>query len=154
MLSKEAKKEWNIHFWNGLKNEMKCIPSFNGRRINWLTYPTDIKHVFLRLVCDNDFVSLQFDIQLKDEGIRAIFWEQMEELRLLINSKMNYPSAWVQGIKTPEGLLIDQISWRLENTNYLLEENWQSIYDFFKSRLIAFDEFYQEFKEILINLLK
>ena len=81
MLSKEAQKEWNIRFWDGFKNEMKAFNSSSGRRINWLTYPTDVKNVYLRMVCGKEFVALYFDIQFNDQGIRDIVWEQMEELK-------------------------------------------------------------------------
>jgi hypothetical protein len=153
MLSKEAQKEWNIRFWNGFKNEMKSFSSSNGKRINWLTYPTDVKNVYLRMVCGKDFVAVNFDIQFNDQGIRDIVWEQMEELKGLINTQMNYPSEWNRGIQTKEGLIIDQISWKLENTNYLHEDSWGNIYDFLKNRIISFDKFHQEFKDILINLV-
>ena len=77
----------------------------------------------------------------------------MEELKGLINTQMNYPSEWNRGIQTKEGLVIDQISWKLDNVNYLNEANLVIIYDFLKNRIIAFDKFHQEFKDILINLV-
>jgi hypothetical protein len=153
MLSKEAQKEWNIRFWNGFKNEMKVFNSSNGRRINWLTYPTDIKHMYLRMVCEKDSVALHFDSQFSDQGIRDIVWEQLEELKSLINAQMNYPSIWSRGLNTKEGLVIDRISWNLNNVNYLKEEEWPIIYDFLKNRIVEFDKFHQEFKDILINLV-
>jgi hypothetical protein len=153
MLSKEAQKEWNIRFWYGFKNEMKSFHSSNGRRINWLTYPTDIKHMYLRMLCEKDGVALHFDSQFSDQGIRDIVWEQLEELKSLINAQMNYPSIWARGLQTNEGLVIDRISWKLNNVNYLKEEEWPIIYDFFKNRIIEFDKFHQEFKDILINLV-
>ena len=153
MLSKEAQKEWNIRFWNGFKNEMKAFNSSNGRRINWLTYPTDIKHMYLRMVCEKDGVALHFDSQFSDQGIRDIVWEQLEELMSLINVQMNYPSIWSRGLQTKEGLVIDRISWKLDNVNYHNEEEWPIIYDFLKNRIVEFDKFHQEFKDILINLV-
>ena len=153
MLSKEAQKEWNIRFWNGFKNEMKAFNSSNGRRINWLTYPTDIKHMYLRMVCEKDGVALHFDSQFSDQGIRDIVWEQLEELKSLINVQMNYPSIWSRGLQTKEGLVIDRISWKLDNVNYHNEEEWPIIYDFLKNRIVEFDKFHQEFKDILINLV-
>lgn len=153
MLSKEAQKDWNIRFWNGFKNEMKAYNSSNGRRINWLTYPTDIKHMYLRMVCEKDGVALHFDSQFSDQGIRDIVWEQLEELMSLINAQMNYPSIWTRGFQTKEGLVIDRISWKLNNVNYLKEEEWPIIYDFLKNRIVEFDKFHQEFKDILINFV-
>ena len=153
MLSKEAQKDWNIRFWNGFKNEMKAYNSSNGRRINWLTYPTDIKHMYLRMVCEKDGVALHFDSQFSDQGIRDIVWEQLEELMSLINAQINYPSIWTRWFQTKEGLVIDRISWKLNNVNYLKEEEWPIIYDFLKNRIVEFDKFHQEFKDILINLV-
>ena len=41
----------------------------------------------------------------------------------------------------------------LEGFNFYKDEDWKEIHKFFKLRLSEFDEFYQEFKDILITLV-
>ena len=49
MFSKEESKEHNLIFWNGFNTYMTKIRSSNGRKINWLNYPSDAKTIFIRL---------------------------------------------------------------------------------------------------------
>lgn len=154
MLSKEARKERNLVFWASFKEVMRKRVSSSGRRINWATYPTDLKNTYLRLISDGKLTAVCYDVQFKDEGIKEIFWEQLGELKKVIESSMNHPTKWNDSFINPEGIKLMRISWELENVNFYNEKDWPIIHQFFKDRLIEFDAFYQEFKDILINLIE
>lgn len=81
MLTREQQKQLNIEFWNEFRKFMSHFKSSNGKRINWLSYPSDVKNVYIRLQADGKGARLCLDIQPKDDGIRAIIWEQMTELK-------------------------------------------------------------------------
>lgn len=153
MLSKEERKQKNQAFWEGFKTYMKGTPSCSGRRTNWLNYPTEVEELYVRLTASNNGCSLNFDIQSKDEGIREIVWEQMGELRVVLSSEMNYPSVWIEDQPMPTGQIISRITWEDERFNYFNEDDIPKIYAFLKQRLIDFDRFYQEYKDILIALV-
>lgn len=152
MLSREEQKQINSAFWNGFKDFTKKIKSSNGRRINWLSYPSDVKDVYIRLHADTKCAGLYFDIQTKDAGVRDIIWEQMTELRKIMESTMGISGEWIQQLHLNDGRTIARISWEKAGLNYLNKEDQQEIYAFLKDTIVAFDSFYQEFKEILINL--
>lgn len=154
MLAKEARKERNEKFWSGFKEYMRGTLSSTGKRVNWLNYKTEVKDTYLRLICDGKITALCYDIQFKDTGIKAIFWEQLGELKKVLESSMQQATVWEENVSTKEGLLIDRISWTIEKLNFYNDDDWDKIYSFYKARLIEFDEFYQEFKEILIALVK
>lgn len=153
MLSKEDRKQLNIDFWDQFKTEMKQMRSSNGKKINWINYPTDVKNTYLRVVIESNSVSLCFDIQFKDQGVQSIVWEQLTELSKVLESEMSHPTLWEEYKITPEGLNIGRISWNLSDVNYYDRTQWDSIIEFLKQRMIEFDRFYQEFKEILITLV-
>jgi len=153
MLSKEARKERNEKFWASFKETMRQTQSASVKRVNWLNYRTEVKDTYLRLVCDGKTTTVCYDIQFKDIGIKAIFWEQLGELKTILESSMNQVTTWEENVITQEGLTIGRISWKLENVNFYNDEDWGKIHTFFKSRLIEFDAFYQEFKDILIALV-
>ena len=46
MFSKEEKREMNIEFWNGFKQYMKSYKSSALPGVNWLSYPTNLKHTY------------------------------------------------------------------------------------------------------------
>jgi hypothetical protein len=94
-----------------------------------------------------------YDIQFKDAGVQAIFWEQLTELKVVLEGNMSIPTKWEEQFVNNEGLTIGRISWVLEGTNFYDQQEWPKIYAFFKKHLREFDVFYQEFNEILITLV-
>lgn len=153
MLPKEERKAWNEAFWAGFKAHMRACLSYSGKRVNWLNYPTQVKNTYLRLVCDGKQVAICYDIQFKDPGIQAIFWEQLTELKVVLESNMSITTFWEPQYVNNEGQTIGRISWYLEGANFYNQQNWPQIYAFFKKHLREFDVFYQEFNEILITLV-
>ncbi len=153
MLSKEERKARNLAFWSAFKEVMRKKMSSNGRRVNWATYPTEIKDTYLRLNVDGQKATVSYDIQFKDSGVRAIFWEQLGELRKVMEQHVTRPAEWREEVTQTDGNTISQIVWTLENVSFYRDEDWAEIHHFFRSVLIEFDAFYQEFKDILIALV-
>jgi hypothetical protein len=154
MLNKYERKQINEHFWTAFQKQMKPFKSSNGRRINWINYPSDIPHIFVRMEADKVGARLCYDIQFKDLGVRSIVWEQLLELKVVLEAHMQHPTNWQQNKVLSDGRIIDRISWELEHVNYLLSEDHPRILTFLQDRLLEFDRFYQEFKDVLILLVK
>lgn len=154
MLSREAKKELNELFWSSFKKVIIKERSSNGRKINWLNYPSDVKDVYIRLKADAKTARLSMDIQPKDDGVRSIIWEQMTELKKVLEDEMGSSTNWIEHVTAFDGRVYSQIYWELEGVNFYNQQDWPLIFDFFKERMLHFDQFYQEFKDILIALTK
>ncbi len=152
MFSKEDQKAHNQQFWKGFEKRMKAHKSANGKSMSWLQYKTDLKDSYLRLHADQKSAALRWDFQHNEE-IRSIVWEQLEELRALITASMPSPALWLESVHLADGRNLARLEWQLEGVNYYREEDRNEIYGFLEGHLLAFDEFYQEFKEILINLM-
>lgn len=152
MLSKEDQKQKNQEFWDGYKQFMRGVSSSNGRRMNWINYPTDVKDLYVRLEVSHKGCSVNFDIQPKDASVREIIWEQMGELKVVLEKTMNYETFWDERYFGPTNKESSRISWKNDELNYFKEDDIPKIYAFLKARLLAFDEFYQEYKDILIAL--
>jgi hypothetical protein len=153
MLSKEQQKEKNIAFWGDFKIKIKKNLSVDGRRINWLSYPTGSKDLYIRLHADGRSCSLNFDIQCKDDGVRDVIWEQMGELKNVLVAEMGDEGDWIENYTMPEGFVISRIRWELYGVNYYNDQDVAKIHNYLQEKIIAFDRFYQEYKEILLNLL-
>jgi hypothetical protein len=152
MFSKEEARLINQKFWDDFSNFMSKIRSSNGRKINWLNYPSDVKTVFVRLEVDSKHASLCFDIQHKDDELRAIIWEQMTELKMVMEDTTIIPPTWSENYYYLNKQYISRISWDIQNVNIHKAEDKEIIFEFLKERLIKFDLFYQEYKEILMAL--
>lgn len=155
MFTKEEKRNHNINFWGDFKKFMGKTRSQSGKKIDWLNYPTQIKYVFLRLEANDEFIAIYFDIQPKDEGVRSVMWEQMGELKAVLTNAMNGDvGVWKENeFDTTKGTF-SRIEWKLPNVNYYNLEDKNKIFEFFKEKLVCFDDFYNEFNEILILLAK
>ena len=151
MLSKEERKALNTAFWEGFRKEMRKLKSANGRNINWINYPSDVKDIYIRLEADHTGARLCFDIQPKDDSIRSILWEQLTELRVVMEGKVG-TAQWNEFDRVFQGRNVSRVSWVLEDANFYKEEDRIRIKDFLRSKLVQFDAFYQEYKEILIIL--
>lgn len=155
MFTKEEKKNHNIYFWGELKKFLGKRRSQSGKRIDWLNYPTKVKYLFLRLEADDTHAAIYFDIQAKDDGIRAILWEQMGELKAVLTESMNGDSGiWIENQYDSIKGDFSRIKWELNDVNYYQKEHQEKIFTFFEEKLLGFDDFYSEFSEILILLAK
>jgi len=152
MVSKEELKHKNIAFWEQFRKSMKNSRSVNGRQMNWINYPSDVKDIYIRMEVDAKGARLCFDIQPKDDEIRSVIWEQMTELKKIMLDTMGVEAEWNEKSHNWNGRLISRIKWEDNTLNFFKEEDIPKINDFLKDKLIRFDSFYQEFKEILINL--
>ncbi len=154
MLSKEEFKSYKIAFWEEFKLYMSKHRSASGRKTNWLQYKTDIKHVFLRLETNKTNVRMCFDIQFKDQVIRSIVWEQMGELKKVLTDEMGESGIWEEHFWNDTIDDFCRIYWEKEGLNFLNPHDKNAIFLFFEDKLIRFDQFYDTYKDILINLIK
>jgi hypothetical protein len=151
MLTKEELKLKKLKFWGDFKSRMHKHRSSNGRKMNWLSYPTEIKDIYLRMEVDKQGARICFDIQAKDEGIRSILWEQMYELKNVLTLEMG-EGEWIENHFNDYIASFNRIQWELKHVNFFNDDDHEVIYAFFEEKLLAFDSFYQDFKEILTLL--
>lgn len=154
MFSKEEQKEIKQTFWKGFKTVMNNVPSSTGKKVNWLNYPTKLKIIYVRCEVDDSKARFSIDIQAKDEDISEIVWEQFQELKTVIENEIGSPGIWLEKNNNSAGQSIKSIVWDLENVSIHNNLDKDKIYLFLKEKLISFDRFYQEFNEILFNLIK
>lgn len=152
MLSKEELKEKNTDFWNTFRKVMNNQTSSSGRQINWINYPTDVKDIYIRMEVDGKGARLCFDIQPKNNDIRSILWEQMTELKAIMESEMEIKAIWNEESHYWNERLISRIKWENNDLDYFKEDDIPKIVAFLKDKLVRFDKFYQEYKDIIVNL--
>lgn len=154
MFSKEEQKSLNAAFWTRFKEQAGVNKSANGKRVNWVNYPTHLKQLYVRLHADTETARFSIDIQAKDQGIRAIIWEQMTELKKVMEEEMNSSGLWEETAYNIAGQEISRISWTLEGVNMYEKADQDKIFGFFIPLLVGFDKFYTTYDEILIGLVR
>lgn len=152
MLSREAQKERNAAFWELFRIRMRGHRSSNGKPMNWINYPTDVKDVYVRMELDGKGVRFCFDIQPKDDGVRSILWEQMTELKRVMESEMGTDGVWLEKSHYISGRAVSRILWENTSLSFYRDEDTMAIMNWLEEKLLSFDRFYQEYKDILISL--
>lgn len=152
MFSKEQLKQLKTDFWQRFKTKMQNTRSSNGRKMNWLAYPSEVRDIYIRVDADAKGARLTFDIQGKDDGVRAIIWEQLGELKVVLEQEMGNSGVWIENASSMHVAQFNRIQWERTDLSFYRVEDHEEIMNFLSERLIAFDRFYQEFKDILINL--
>lgn len=153
MLSKEELKVKNTKFWSDFRRHMNHEKSVSGRQLNWINYPTEIKDIYLRMEYDHTGARLCFDIQPKNDGVRSIVWEQMEELKKVLEDAMKMETVFNKDSHEYNGRKISRIQWEDNTLNFFNDDDSEKAFEFFKNALLKFDGFYQEYKDILILLM-
>ena len=152
MISKEELKARNSAFWTEFQNEMRNVRSSSGRRMNWINYPTGVKDIYVRMETNGKSTIFGIDIQPKDEGVRSILWEQMTELRRVLEAEMGEATEWSEFNREFAGRIISRIYWEKDGLNFFDDADLPEIRNFLREKIVAFDAFYEEYKEILITL--
>src|SRR5690554_6372519 len=154
MFSKEERKAINTAFWTRFKEKSGVNKGANGKRINWVYYPTHLKRIYVRLHADTESAHFSTDIQDKDEGVRSLIWEHFIQLKKVLDQEMIIPAVWEEKAYNSANQPISTIAWPLEDVNMYEKEDHQKTYDFFILLSLRLDRFYSTYEDILIGLLK
>ena len=152
MYKKEEVTAFKTQFWSEFKVHMSATRSADGSRMNWLNYPSGIKFIHIRTDADESGARLCFDIQAKDAGVRSIFWEQMQELKIVMESEMGTDGIWIEDCRSAAVPHFSRIMWELNGVSIFHSDDYNEMFTFLEDRLVHFDAFYHDFKDILVNL--
>lgn len=152
MFDKSTASKTRSRFWTIFGKLLSPIPNAEGTPINWINYKTSIKGISFKMDVNNKFAQIGIDITHKDEGIRNLYYEQFEEFKFLLETELNETWTWTKDTTDSSGTLIASIYTKLNNVNIYNEDDWQSIFAFFKTRIIALDAFWVDAKDIFKDL--
>jgi len=150
MFTKDELKTINTKFWTAFGNVMKPHKSVEGSKVNWSNYNTKVKGLYFRLLADKKSATVCFDFENKDEDIKELQLAQFEELKTVFNNIM--PSEFNFEQVIIDERFIDRYYITLPNCSLFNERTWPDMFAFYKTHVIAFDEFWGGFKELFLEL--
>lgn len=150
MFTKEELKAINTKYWTAFGNLMKPHKSAQGSKVNWSNYNTKVKGLYFRLLADKKSASVCFDFENKDADIKELQLAQFEELKTVFNNIMPCSYSFEQVII--DDRFIDRFSVTINNCSLYNESSWPDMFAFYKTHVIAFDEFWTNFKELFLEL--
>jgi hypothetical protein len=142
MYSKTEVTQLRQAFWTTFGQYMQPVPSAEGVPTNWINYKTGLKHVYFRMHADGRHATIGIELTQPDAGIRELFFEQFEALKLVLHETLGEQWTWEPAAEDANGQIIGRIYQELRPANLFNRDDWPRLISFFKPRIIALDEFW------------
>ncbi len=114
--------------------------------MNWVNYKTGIKHVYFRMQADKKTAEIAIEISHPDIGIQELFFEQFLEYKNILQATLGEIWDWELHIKEEHGKIVSKIFKQLSGVSIFNKNDWPQLISFFKPRIIALDEFWNDVK--------
>lgn len=147
MYSKEEAAQLKREFWTTYGKYMLPVPSSEGGSQNWINYHTGIKHLYFRTKTEKKSIYIGIEILHPDETIRLMIYEQFLQLKKLLYAYLKEEWIWNENVKNEYGKWLSEIYTEKNDVTIYRKEHWQTIISFFKPRIIALDNFWNDVKD-------
>jgi hypothetical protein len=144
MYSKEQASKLKEAFWTTFGQYIAPHPSAEGIRVNWINYKTGIRHLHFKMQADHRSASVAIELSHPDPGIQELIFEQFQSFRNILASYLNEDWEWQLHTTDENYKIISRISKTLDGVSIFKEEDWPDMISFFKPRIIALDEFWND----------
>ena len=144
MYSKAEATQLRQAFWTTFGQYMAPVLSAEGLPANWINYKTGLKNVYFRMQADNRRARIGIELTEPDAGIRALFFEQFEELKTLLHETLGEAWTWEPATADAHGRPLSRIYKELAPANVFSRDDWPALISFFKPRLVALDAFWSD----------
>jgi hypothetical protein len=132
-------------FWTVFGKYMSPVPSAEGMKINWVNYHTGIKDLYFRMDAGPKSATISISLEHKSGEIRGLYFEKLRELETLLHSALGELWQWNEDVSV-DGKLLSRVSKEIHDVSIFNKDQWPELITFFKPRIIALDEFWQNAK--------
>jgi hypothetical protein len=146
--SKQEAAKLKQQFWTAFGLYLSPVLSAEGEHINWLNYKTGKKDIFFRMNAYNKAASISIDITPRDAELQALYFEQFEQLKMLLHEILQEEWTWCLHMHDDNGKTISRIYTGVQDVNVFNKEDWPKLISFFKPRIIALDKFWSRAKNV------
>ena len=146
MFSKQEVSKLRQEFWTTFGLYLSPLLSSEGEKINWLNYKTGIRHITFRMHADNRKAYIAIELSHTDPIIREIYFQQFTDLKNVMTSILKEEWTWQLNTTDDSGRTLSRIYKELSPINIFIREEWPALISFFKPRIIALDEYWNDVK--------
>lgn len=140
MFSKEESKKLRQGFWISFG---KSFPR------KWILYNTGIKDLSFKFHFDLSTAMVSMDIENQDLEKRLELWEKLISLKSLFNKEYLPNALFEDTVFLDNGKEISRISVSLSNVSIHNKNTWQETMVFLKENMAKFEDFFQEYEDII-----
>lgn len=146
MYSKDEASQLKQSFWTTFGQYISPHLSAEGLKINWINYKTGIKHLSFRMHADGRSAFIAIEMSHNDLGMQELMFEQFLELRVVMKEYLGEEWDWELHVMVENGKTVSRISRSLKSVSIFNKGDWPQLISFFKPRMIALDEFWEDAK--------
>lgn len=144
MYSKDQASQLKQAFWTAFGQYIAPHHSAEGLKISWINYKTGLKHLFFKMQADKDHASIAIEITHPDDGMRELLFQQFSTLKKILEDHLQEEWTWELFTTDEYGKHMSRIHMNLPDVSVFKREDWPSMISFFKPRIIALDEFWND----------
>ncbi len=130
-------------FWTTFGKYMSPVPSSEGEKINWINYRTGFKDILFRMDADNHSAMISISCEQQDADMRELYFQQCKELKKMFHASVAEEWKWQSNAVVVEQKVISRICKELHGFSVFNKEHWPELISFFKPRIIALDQFWE-----------
>jgi hypothetical protein len=146
MYTREEASRIKEEFWTAFGKYLSPVLSAEGMKINWINYHTNLKDVYFRMDASKNSASISISIEHHDPEIQQLFFEQFEELKIVMHEILGEEWTWQLHQPVAAGKVISRIYKDVSNVSVFNKDHWPELISFFKPRIIALDNFWENAK--------
>jgi hypothetical protein len=144
MYTREEASQLRQKFWTTFGQYMAPVLSSEGLRVNWINYNTRLKNVYFRMQADKKTASIAIEITHQDPELQELFFEQFLTLKNYLHETMGEEWKWELHTIDENDKIISRIYTEISPVNIFNKEHWPELISFFKPRIIALDQFWND----------
>lgn len=146
MYSRQQASKLKQEFWTAFGQYMSPVLSAEGEKINWVNYKTGEKNINFRMDADNKRAVISIELSHTDPEIQQIYYHHFESLKSVFQSFLKDEWNWHLHVLNDYGKVISKIFFEMTDVNVFNKEDWPQLVSFFKSCIVALDEFWSNVK--------
>lgn len=146
MYTRQEISKYKQAFWTTFGKYMQPVLSASGAPINWINYKTGVNGIQFKM--DGDQWTSIIGIYLVHSSLdmqREVF-EKMEGLKDILEEVMGEEWEWRLLKQDEYGKIQSSITIQLDDINLYDKKNWPTLIEFFKTRMVKLDEWWQDVK--------
>jgi hypothetical protein len=144
LYSKEQTSALKQAFWTAFGQYMSLSLNADGQKINWINYKTGLKHLSFKMQADKHAAYIAIEMTHPDPGMQMLLFEQFKEFRVLMEASIGEEWDWQLHVQNEHYKTVSRIYKALPLVSIYKQEDWPAIISFFKPRIIALDEFWND----------
>ncbi|MBG6235759.1 hypothetical protein IWX76_002340 [Pedobacter sp. CAN_A7] len=144
LYSKEQTSALKQAFWTAFGQYMSLSLSADGQKINWINYKTGLKHLNFKMQAEQRSAYMAIEMTHPDPGIQMLMFEQFKEFKVMLEGALGEEWDWQMQVQNEHYKTVSRIYKEIPQVSVFKQEDWPTLISFFKPRIIALDEFWND----------